>query len=63
MCVTVGRPLTRGTSPVADKAAMQLFGTTYFGLWMIQNFLRPARMALSVAISPWWGRRVQVELV
>ena len=39
-------------SPLVSKPAMQTFVTTYFGLWMIQNFLRPARMGLSVAISP-----------
>ena len=39
-------------SPLISKPAMQTFVTTYFGLWMIQNFLRPARMGLSVAISP-----------
>jgi hypothetical protein len=39
-------------SPLISKPAMQTFVTTYFGLWMIQNVLRPARMGLSVAISP-----------
>ena len=38
---------------------MQTFVTTYFGLWMIQNFLRPARMGLSVAISPWTDKIVE----
>ena len=42
-----------------DKAAMQTFVTTYFGLWMIQNFLRPARMGLSVAISPFTDKIVE----
>ena len=51
---------TCGASPLVDKAAMQCFCTTYFGLWMIQNFLRPARMALSVAISPWTDKLVEV---
>jgi hypothetical protein len=46
-------------SPLVDKAAMQTFVTTYFGLWMIQNFLRPARMGLSVAISPWTDKIVE----
>lgn len=51
---------TCGASPLVSKAAMQSFCTTYFGLWMIQNFLRPARMALSVAISPWTDKLVEV---
>ena len=38
---------------------MQTFVTTYFGLWMIQNFLRPARMGLSVAISPFTDKIVE----
>ena len=46
-------------SPLVDKAAMQTFVTTYFGLWMIQNFLRPARMGLSVAISPFTDKIVE----
>ena len=46
-------------SPLVDKAAMQTFVTTYFGLWMIQNFLRPARMGLSVAISPFTDKLVE----
>ena len=33
--------------------------TTYFGLWMIQNFLRPARMGLSVATSPFTDKIVE----
>uniref|UniRef100_A0A7S0SG09 Uncharacterized protein n=1 Tax=Mantoniella antarctica TaxID=81844 RepID=A0A7S0SG09_9CHLO len=51
---------TLGVSPLASKAAMQSFGATYFGLWVIQNFLRPARMALSVAISPQTDKLVEV---
>ena len=51
---------TCGVSPLASADAMKLFGTTYFGLWMIQNFLRPARMALSVAISPATDKLVEV---
>lgn len=43
---------THGVSPLVNAAAMKTFGASYFGLWMIQNFLRPARMGLSVAISP-----------
>lgn len=50
---------TCGVSPLVSKEAMKLFATTYFGLWMIQNFLRPARMALSVAISPWTDKLVE----
>ena len=46
-------------SPLVDKAAMNTFVTTYFGLWMIQNFLRPARMGLSVAISPFTDKIVE----
>ena len=46
-------------SPLVNKAAMQTFVTTYFGLWMIQNFLRPARMGLSVAISPFTDKIVE----
>ena len=46
-------------SSQVDKAAMQTFVTTYFGLWMIQNFLRPARMGLSVAISPFTDKIVE----
>jgi hypothetical protein len=59
---------TTGASPLVSKVAMQSFCTTYFGLWVIQNFLRPARMALSVAISPWTdklvvGGAVQVDII
>ena len=32
-------------SPLVDKAAMQTFVTTYFGLWMIQNFSAPREWA------------------
>jgi len=37
-----------GASPLVSKVAMKAFVSSYFGLWVIQNFLRPARMALSV---------------
>ena len=43
---------TTGASPLVNSLSMKTFASSYFGLWMIQNFLRPARFAFSIAISP-----------
>jgi hypothetical protein len=43
---------TTGQSPVTSSESLKIFASSYFGLWMIQNVLRPARFAFSVAISP-----------
>ena len=43
---------TTGQSPVTSSESLKVFASSYFGLWMIQNVLRPARFAFSVAISP-----------
>jgi len=43
---------TTGQSPVTSQQSLKVFASSYFGLWMIQNVLRPARFAFSVAISP-----------
>jgi hypothetical protein len=41
-----------GQSPVTSSESLKIFASSYFGLWMIQNVIRPARFAFSVAISP-----------
>ncbi|CAL6409381.1 unnamed protein product [Bathycoccus prasinos] len=41
-----------GQSPVTSSESLKVFASSYFGLWMIQNVVRPARFAFSVAISP-----------
>mmetsp|Transcript_4550 Transcript_4550/g.13739 ORF Transcript_4550/g.13739 Transcript_4550/m.13739 type:complete len:256 (-) Transcript_4550:1570-2337(-) len=43
---------TTGQSPVTSTESLKIFASSYFGLWMIQNVIRPARFAFSVAISP-----------
>jgi hypothetical protein len=52
MLATYTAVKTTGASPLVNSLSMKTFASSYFGLWMIQNFLRPARFALSVAISP-----------
>lgn len=52
MLATYTAVKTTGASPLTSSLSMKTFASSYFGFWMIQNFLRPARMALSVAISP-----------
>ena len=52
MLATYTAVKTTGASPLVNSLSMKTFASSYFGFWMIQNFLRPARFALSVAISP-----------
>ena len=59
MLATYTAVKTTGASPLVNSLSMKTFASSYFGLWMIQNFLRPARFALSVAISPGTDRIVE----
>lgn len=52
MLATYTAVKTTGASPLVNSLSMKTFASSYFGLWMIQNFLRPARFAFSIAISP-----------
>ena len=59
MLATYTAVKTTGASPLTSSLSMKTFASSYFGFWMIQNFLRPARFALSVAISPGTDRIVE----
>ena len=45
MLATYTAVKTTGASPLVNSLSMKTFASSYFGLWMIQNFLRPARFA------------------
>mmetsp|Transcript_26632 Transcript_26632/g.32334 ORF Transcript_26632/g.32334 Transcript_26632/m.32334 type:complete len:266 (+) Transcript_26632:186-983(+) len=49
---------TTGASPLVNAEAFKTFVGVYAGLWMIQNFLRPARIAFSVAFGPLFDKLV-----
>lgn len=59
MLATYTAVKTTGASPLVNSLSMKTFASSYFGLWMIQNFLRPARFAFSIAISPGTDRIVE----
>jgi hypothetical protein len=46
---------TTGLSPLAP-GAMPKFAAVYGGYWLAMNFLRPARLALAMSISPLFDR-------
>lgn len=49
-----------GQSPLANKETLAMFTGVYIGLWVLQNFLRPARFALSVVIAPFFNKLVEL---
>ncbi|CAK0896739.1 unnamed protein product [Prorocentrum cordatum] len=45
-----------GASPLTSQAAAGQFVASYAGLWLLNNLIRPLRIALAVAVAPVFNR-------